>query len=305
MNKKLFKEKKKLLFNYILLPLLFSLVFQGVYAQTVDTIILFPDGAPGKMGNLSQDNPQLLAFTPKKMNTAKSAVLICPGGGYRHLSETKEGSQIAQWFNTLGVTAFVLHYRINPYLYPHAFEDAVRAMQIIRSQSKMRGTDPDKTGVIGFSAGGHLASMLGTLNVNPLSLIKDTLNGFSTRPDFMALIYPLITLSDEYTDTASRTKLLGPHPNPRLIAQLSTENRVNPNTPPTFLVSTYDDRLAAENSLLFYIALRKAKVPAELHIFSKGGHGYGLYPKDNPALATWPDRLRDWLQGLGMLGNYQ
>ena len=212
-------------------------------------------------------------------------VVICPGGGYGNLSMDKEGSQIAAWLNARGIAGFVLKYRLGPrYHHPAPLDDAHQALRYVRAQAAEFHIQPDRVGIWGFSAGGHLASTAATH--------FDT----GARPDFAILAYPVITLEPPYAHQGSRRNLLGEEPNPKLVHNLSNETQVTAETPPTFLFHTSGDKgVPAENSVLFYLALRKAGVPAEMHIYERGNHGVGLAPAD-PVLATWPGRLEDWLK---------
>jgi acetyl esterase/lipase len=201
-----------------------------------------------------------------------------------------EGKQIAEWYNSLGVTAVILKYRLGPrYHHPAMLEDARKAMRTIRARAGEFRIDPAKVGVMGFSAGGHLASSLST-HFKP-----------GERPDFSVLCYPVISFTTRYTHSGSMKNLLGDPPDPRLVWEMSSELRVTADTPPTFLFHTNADTgVPPENSILYYMALRAAGVPAELHIYQEGRHGVGLAQSD-PVLSTWPARLKDWLRVRGML----
>jgi acetyl esterase/lipase len=267
---------------------LFFLLLPALAAQSPRTELLWPEGAPGAVGNEDADKPALTVYPAVQPNGA--AVLICPGGGYVNLAMDHEGRQVAEWFNSFGVTAFVLKYRLGPrYRHPAMIEDARRAMRMIRSRAKEFGVDPVRIGVMGFSAGGHLASTLS--------------NHFQEgeRPDFAILCYPVISFTTRYTHSGSMRFLLGDPPDPALVWELSNELRVSSQTPPTFLFHTNADTgVPPENSILYYLALRRAGVPAELHIYQEGRHGVGLAPKD-PVLSTWPARLKDWLAVRGII----
>ena len=235
------------------------------------------------------ERPELTVYKAARANG--SGVLICPGGGYQYLAMDHEGKQIAEWFNAMGVSAFVLKYRLGPkYHNPAMLDDARRGMRMIREKAGEFGVDPHKVGVIGFSAGGHLASTLST--------------HFQTadeRPDFSVLVYPVISLSTKYAHKGSRTNLLGENPDPRLVEELSNEHAVTMATPPTFLFHTDDDDVVpVMNSILYFQALKAAGVRGEMHIYAHGRHGVGLAQTD-PVLSTWPDRLRDWLVGEGLV----
>jgi acetyl esterase/lipase len=233
-----------------------------------------------------------------------SAILVCPGGGYGHLAEQHEGVDVARFYNQFGFDAFVLHYRLNDFAqaghrYPDQYRDVTTALRIIRSRSKEWSINPDRIGIIGFSAGGHLASMATTMHLPANKKSKNPIEQVSSRPAFSILIYPVITLSGAPAHRGSVENLLGKNPDNSLVDSLSTQNRVNEHTPPTFIVfSTDDNAVPPENGILFYEALRKHKIPASLHIFDHGGHGYGMAPKD-PVLNTWPMLSVKWLERLG------
>ena len=214
----------------------------------------------------------------------------------------KEGTQIALWLNSLGVSAFVLQYRIAPrYHHPAPLQDAQRALRTVRSRAKEWNVDPKKIGIWGFSAGGHLASTAATHFDDGKADADDPIEKVSSRPDFAILCYPVITFEDPYCHKGSRENLIGKNPDPKLLESLCNEKQVTDKTPPTFLFHTgTDTAVPPENSVLFYLALRKAKVPAEMHIYEQGPHGIGLASKD-PVLATWPDRLAAWLLVRGMV----
>ncbi|HYW96189.1 MAG TPA: alpha/beta hydrolase [Bacteroidales bacterium] len=291
--------KKTLLILLLILPAFLS------HAQTSnDSIVIFPDGAPGAKGNSPKDIPTLTVFRPDNPNGA--AVVICPGGGYVALAIDKEGYKFARWFNERGVTAFVLKYRLDTwdvkgYTYPAQFDDATRAMRLVRSQAGKYGIDPSKIGIMGFSAGGHLASTVGTHFDYGNPDAQDVIERYSSRPDFMILAYPVISMTTPYTHRFSRKVLIGEDLNKDLAWYLSSELQVTTFTPPTFLFHTdADNTVPAENSMLFYQALRKVHVPAEIHIFEHGHHGVGL-AKDDPALSVWPLLLENWLKGRGLM----
>jgi len=258
--------------------------------------LLWPKGAPGALGNEARDKPSLTIYRPAREKALGIAILVCPGGGYGGLALGHEGKEIAQWLNEHGVTAFVLKYRLSPYRHPIPLQDAQRAVRLIRARAQEWGIDPKKLGIWGFSAGGHLASTVATRFDDGNSRSDDPIEKESSRPDFAILCYPVITMKNPYTHAGSRRNLLGDREkDARLIEELSSESQVTARTPPTFLFHTGEDTVVpVENSLLFYSALRKHKVPAELHVYQKGVHGVGLAQKD-PVLTTWKERLRDWL----------
>ena len=267
----------------------------AVKANTDAPIILWPGGAPGAVGREPEDIPTLTPYLPPKEKATGAAVVICPGGGYQHLAD-HEGRPVAEWLNTLGVAAFVLKYRLGPrYQHPAMLEDAARALRTVRARAAEWGVDPTRVGILGFSAGGHLASTLGTHFDAGDAAAADAVERVSSRPDLLILIYPVITMRG-LTHAGSKRNLLGPRPSPDAVALLSNEEHVTKETPPAFLVhTTTDAAVPVENSMMFAAALRRAGVPFELHLYERGPHGFGLGEKD-PVLATWPARCADWLR---------
>jgi acetyl esterase/lipase len=263
---------------------------------------LWAAGAPGAVGNEDADKPSITLYLAPKEKANGTAVVVCPGGGYGFLADDHEGRQIGEWLNNIGVSAFILKYRIAPrYHHPAPMQDVQRAIRIVRSRAQEWGVAPDRIGVWGFSAGGHLASTAATHFDPGDPNAADPIDRVSCRPDFAILCYPVITLTEPYTHRGSRDNLLGPNPDPKLVELLSNERHVTDQTPPTFLFHTdADTGVPAENSLMFYQALRKAGVPAEMHIFQTGPHGVGL-AQDDPALSVWPRLLENWLRGRGLL----
>ncbi len=263
--------------------------------------LLWPDGAPGAQGGQDIDKPTLAAYPAREGASVGTAVVVCPGGGYVTLSMDKEGDQIARWLNSLGVTAFVLKYRLGPtYRHPIELGDAQRAIRTVRYKAAEYHVAPDRIGIMGFSAGGHLASTAGTHFDAGKADAADPIDRMSSRPDFLVLCYPVISFG-QYAHQGSKNALLGPNPDPKLVENLSNELQVTPQTPPTFLFhTTTDATVPVENSVLFYLALRRAGVPAEMHIYERGPHGVGLAQTDE-ALSSWPARLADWLRVRGLL----
>lgn len=254
------------------------------------TELLWPEGAPGALGAEDQDRPTIGIYLPPVEKASGAAVVICPGGGYRALAMEKEGSEIAHWLNARGIAGFVLKYRLGPrYHHPAPLDDARRALSLVRTRADEFRIKPDRVGIWGFSAGGHLASTAAThLDAG-------------SRPDFAILAYAVITLEPPYAHQGSRMNLLGAEPDAKLVHDLSNQTQVTNGTPPTFLFHTDGDKgVPAENSVLFYLALRKAGVPAEMHIYERGPHGVGLATAD-PVLASWPRRLEDWLKSRGLI----
>ncbi|HJY21848.1 MAG TPA: alpha/beta hydrolase, partial [Hanamia sp.] len=226
--------------------------------------------------------PDITVYMPAKRNATGQAVIICPGGGYVNLSYDWEGTDVAKLLNSKGITAIVLKYRlpnsksnIIPNLSP--LMDAKRAIRMTRFYATKWNIKKDKVGIMGFSAGGHLASTLGTHFDNGDPKATDSIEQMSSRPDFMILIYPVISMSKNIMHVGSRNSLIGNHPTDELAKLYSNELQVTKETPPTFLVHATDDKsVPVENSLLFYQALKDNNVPAEMHIYPKGGHGFGL-----------------------------
>ncbi len=267
-----------------------------------EVVLLWPDGAPDAVGQEDKDKPTLTVFLPPAEKATGAAVVICPGGGYGFLAVDHEGKQIADWLNSIGVAGFMLQYRIAPrYHHPAPLQDAQRAIRTVRARAKEWHIDLQRIGIWGFSAGGHLASTAGTHFDSGKADSDDPIERAGSRPDFLILSYPVITMELPYTHMGSRNNLIGKNPDPELVANLSNYKQVTAKTPPTFLFHTNaDDGVLPENSVFFYLALRQAKVPAELHIYEKGPHGVGLAPKD-PVLSTWKDRLQAWLKSRGLL----
>jgi acetyl esterase/lipase len=271
-------------------------------------IVLWPGGAPGALGHSEKDTPTLTVHLPAAEKANGCAVVICPGGGYQHLASDYEGHEVAEWLNTFGVAGFVLRYRLAPdYHHPAPMLDVLRALRLVRAKADEWKIDPHRVGVMGFSAGGHLASTAATHFDAGQPDAADPIDRQSCRPDFAVLAYPVITMTGHFGHSGSKKNLLGANPDPQLAESLSNEKQVTRETPPTFLFHTSDDTVVpAENSVRFYLALRKADVPAEMHIYEKGRHGLGLGARDPKlafALGTWPGRLHDWMQLRGLLAN--
>tara|TARA_B100000965_G_scaffold396944_1_gene412695 strand:+ start:202 stop:1044 length:843 start_codon:yes stop_codon:yes gene_type:complete len=242
--------------------------------------------ASGKMRIAYVDNPTLTIYRASEEKANGTGVIICPGGGYNILAWTHEGTEIAEWFNSIGVSAFILKYRVprrDPQT-PHALplQDAQRAIRIVRSNAKKWNVDPNRIGLLGFSAGGHLTVMSGVHYKKKTYSKVDAADDLSAKPDFIMPIYPAY---------------LGDRVNKDKLSELID---VNENTPPTFIAITHDDSDRSYYSALLYAALKRNNVVGELHIYSKGGHGYGLRKSNNP-VHTWPDRCRDWLGSMGYL----
>lgn len=264
---------------------------------------LWPKGAPGAVGEEDRDKPSLSLYPAPAEKANGAAVVVCPGGGYGALAKGHEGHDVAVWLNERGVSAFVLSYRLAPrYHHPAPLLDVQRAVRFVRSRAADWKVDVKRIGVWGFSAGGHLVSTAVTHFDDGKADAEDPIEKASCRPDFGILIYPVIALDKPYTHQGSKKNLLGDKiGDAALVEDLSCEKRVTEKTPPCFLMHTSGDTgVPSENSIDFYLALRKAKVPAELHIYEKGQHGFGLAPRD-PVLSTWPERLHQWLQVRGLI----
>jgi acetyl esterase/lipase len=291
----------------------FSLVSIGtLYAQN-ETITLWPNEIPNAIENSDYNEmevikdsqltstskvtvPTLSLFLPDKDKSNGTAIVICPGGGYLHLAIDKEGFKIAKWLNTLGITAFVLKYRLpsdeimeNKTIGP--LQDAQEALRIVRRDAKKWNINPEKIGIMGFSAGGHLASTVSTHYLDEV-YVHDTI---SAKPNFSILIYPVISMEEEITHQGSKTNLLGNTPSDSLVKFYSNEQQIDSLTPPAFLIHASDDKVVpVENSINYYKALKNNNVPAELHIYEKGGHGFGLGVKDTSLY--WTVSCEHWLK---------
>ncbi|WP_111708163.1 alpha/beta hydrolase [Lutibacter citreus] len=241
-------------------------------------------------------------FTTKKLNT-KKAILICPGGGYGILAWNHEGTNFAEWFASKGINAFVLKYRLpdsksltKPHLAP--LQDAQRAMRIIRKNAKKWNINENQIGVIGFSAGGHLASTIGTHYNYDAYKKQDKIDKVSAKPNFMGLIYPVISMQKGITHEGSKRHLIGSNPSEEMVNLFSNELQVNAETSPTFLLhSTIDKAVPIKNTLLFFEALQKNNVKTEMHIYPLGGHGFG-FAKGQNQLELWPELFYTWLINL-------
>ncbi len=262
-------------------------------------MLLWPKGAPGALGVADEDKPSITVYLPAA-NPTKTAVVIAPGGGYQHLSMVREGSDVAAWLNAHGIAAIQLRYRIGPkYHNPIELDDAQRAIRMVRAHAAEYGIAADHIGMWGFSAGGHLTATAGTHFDAGNAAAVDAIERESSRPDFLILAYPVITMEAPYVHTGSRMYLLGDAPAQADVDAMSAELHVTAQTPPTFLFSTTDDRtVPIMNSVMFYEALVKAGVPVEMHVFQHGGHGSGLAPA-NPQLSPWTEMLIKWMRERG------
>lgn len=266
----------------------------------VITIDLWPSETPGLAPG---DRPPYLELhlLPGDHEQPRAAIIVIPGGAYGHRAE-HEGRPVAEWLGTLGISAFVLHYRVAPYRHPYPLLDAQRAVRLVRQRASQWGIDPGRIGVLGFSAGGHLAASVATHFDPGHPDAPDPVQRQSCRPDLAILCYPVISFSPPYTHQGSVHNLLGPEPSPELVHSLSLETRVSPATPPTFLWHTADDEgVPVQNSLLFASALSQHKVPYSLHVFPHGRHGLGL-AHGHPEVALWKEACASWLAARGFAG---
>ncbi|GAB4232685.1 MAG: alpha/beta hydrolase [Acidobacteriota bacterium] len=246
--------------------------------------------------------PTLTVFLPPRDRATGTAVVICLGGGYWLLAVDHEGYEVARWLNSLGVAAFVLKYRHRHFRHPVPMWDAQRAIRTVRARAEEWGVDPQRVGILGFSAGGHLASTVATHFDAGNPEAADPVERQGSRPDFAVLIYPVITFLPPALHQGSRDNLLGPNPAPELVRSLSNETQVTAETPPVFLVhSADDDGVPVQNSIEFFLACRRVGVPAELHVYERGGHGYGMRADRCPAAADWPGRCALWLRQHGWI----
>ena len=286
----------------LLLVLAIVLPVQLVAAGEPEVINVWPGDVPGEVGDIGEERtlppregarevmrvtdvskPTLTIYRPDKEKDTGTSVVICPGGGYHILAWDLEGTEVAAWLNSIGVTGIVLKYRVprrkdrEKHLAP--LQDAQRAVSLVRQRAEEWGIAKDRIGILGFSAGGHLSAVAATNFDKRQYEPIDAVDEVSCRPDFAVLIYPAYLKSDD---------------------GLSPEIRVNENSPPAFFVHAGDDRISPENSVAMYLALKQAKVPAELHVYGSGGHGFGLRPS-NHAVSTWPDRCEAWLRNRQLL----
>ncbi len=301
---------KKLLFLVTLTALSLAAMAQN------ETILLWPAGKiPNAIPNSVEEKttndgmlrisgvtvPSMTAYIPAKDKATGAAVMICPGGGYSILAAEHEGSQIAEWFKARGIAAFVLKYRLpNPAAMTKQHEvplmDAMRGMKLIRQNAVKYQVDADKIGVMGFSAGGHLAATLST------HFDRGERASEESRPNFAVLLYPVITFSKETQHKGSHKNLLGPDESEELANYYSNERMVSPTTPPTFLVHAQNDKsVPIENSFDYFLALRQLDIPAELHAYPEGGHGFGMRTEGKGSVANWPLAMEGWLKSMGLM----
>ncbi|MCX6330315.1 MAG: alpha/beta hydrolase [Bacteroidia bacterium] len=299
----------------LIISFLFSTIFLVNSNAQVTILHLWTDGIPGLILNDSYvekatvnegittrfekiTDPALYIYLPPKENATGTAVLICPGGGYANLAFNHEGYAIAKWLNDNGIAGIILKYRLPSDAIMNdksigPLQDAQEAMRMIRRNASKWNIDPHKIGVIGFSAGGHLASTLSTHYADNVYVVKDTV---SARPDFSILIYPVITMDASFTHAGSRKNLIGENPSEDAVKRFSNELQITENTPPAFMVHSADDNtVPVKNSIVYYEGLVKYRIPSELHIFQKGGHGYGL-ASNRDTQSAWPDLCLKWMK---------
>ena len=258
--------------------------------------------APGAQGTDDKDIPTITVYLPRSTPAGMAAVIVCPGGGYTGLAMNHEGRQVANFLNSQGIAAFVLKYRLGPkYHHPVELGDAQRAIRMLRAHSADWHIATDRIGILGFSAGGHLAMSASTHFDAGKADAADVVDRVSSRPDFSVLGYPVISLVEPWTHQGSKNALLGANADPELAKSLSGEQSVTKETPPTFIFQTNaDTTVPAENATYYYLALRTAGVAAEMHIFEKGPHGLGL-AMDDPAISEWSKLLTNWLRVHGVI----
>lgn len=264
---------------------------------------LWPNGAPGAKGNEPNDKPTLTTFLPEPAVATGASIVVCPGGGYGGLATDHEGVKVARWLNSIGVAAFMLEYRHagRGYAHPAPLQDAQRAIRTVRGRAGSLGPDPERIGIMGFSAGGHLASTASTHFDAGTAAAADAIERVSCRPDFSVLVYPVITFTQPFCHVGSRENLIGKNPDPQLQKSLSNELMVTPDTPPTFLVHSQDDTaVPPENSIAYYQACTAAKVPVEMHILQGGWHGWGMCDDGQPH-SIWTSLLAMWMKYRGLL----
>jgi len=268
--------------------------------QDPQAILLWPSGAPGALGAEDADKPALTIYMPPNTTGPMAAVIVAPGGSYARLSMNLEGRAPANYLNTLGIAAFVLRYRLGPrYHHPIELGDAQRAIRTVRAHAAEWHIAPDRIGIMGFSAGGHLASTVSTHFDAAGPDAADPIDRVSSRPDFAVLGYPVISFVEPWAHQGSKTNLLGDSPDAAVARGLSSETQVTASTPPTFIYHTNADTVVpVENAVAYFLALRRAGVPAEMHVFRNGAHGSGLAQQDQ-ALAEWPRLLANWLRASG------
>lgn len=298
--------------SFVTMVLVVTLIFAGVVSARAAEApqLLWPEGAPGALGDADEDTPTVTFMPAPKANNTGAALIICPGGGYYNIMMDYEGQEMGEWANSIGVTGVVLKYRLTKHGYHHPawLQDAQRAISYVRSKAEEYGIDPNRIGIGGFSAGGHLASTCGVHYDRRSYEAVDAIDKVSCKPNYMILVYPGITSSRWSEDY--RKRVLGPDAAADLADYLSTDQHVTSETPPTFLVHGHNDAtVSPEQSITFYLACREAGVPAELHIYLDGPHGFGMGQLENTKAVTshsatigsWPGRCEGWMRTLKLL----
>jgi len=298
--------------SLLLAPLFLMALAAAATAAEPKVIPLWPEGVPGLKPDATDERivdgrvvgihyPSLTVYPAEPAMANGTAVVVCPGGGYVRLAIGDNGGADTTWLNGLGVTVFVLKYRLVEYGHPAPLRDVLRAIRIVRSRASEFGIRPGRIGLLGGSAGGHLAASASTMWDAEDGKTGAALDAVNARPDFAMLIYPVVTMEDPYVHKGSRTALLGAIPSPALIQLLSIEKHVRKDTPPTFLVATMADQsVPVENSLQLYKALRDAGVPTEMHLYALGAHGASRDPQYGTT-ALWPARAEEWMRANGWL----
>lgn len=296
----------------LLLTLLMTAIADLTSAAPPVVIPLWPEGVPGAkdigaekdegQGRISNVfEPTLTVYGPAVDRPNRTAVIIAPGGGYVRLSFEREGVQYANWLSSLGITSFVLKYRMQEFGHPAPLQDVLRAVRLVRSRAAEFKINPARIGVMGSSAGGHLAASAGTLFDHAAGRTGAELDAVNARPDFLILMYPVISMDDPVAHAGSRRALLGANPTPELLQLMSLDKQVTATTPPTLIIHTQEDQaVPVENAIRFYQGLTKAKVPAEMYLFEHGSHGMGMKPEFGTA-SEWPARATEWLRNRGLL----
>jgi acetyl esterase/lipase len=298
--------------RFVVLLILFSAGWSRASAAEPQVIPLWPEGVPdlkadagpeqddqGRYSNIH--HPSITVFAPPERKANGTAIVFAAGGGYQRVAVGLNGGEITRWLNSLGVTVFMLKYRTREYGHPAPLRDALRAMRVVRSRAVEWKLDPKRIGMLGGSAGAHLTASAGTLFDAPEGRLGAEIDRVSARPDFLVLIFPVVTMQDPHAHGASRRNLLGANPSTELKQHLSVDEQVTKETPPAFLVHSSEDTTAVvENSLLFYQAMRRSKVPIEMHLYPKGPHGSGMDPKLGP-ISEWPKLCEAWMRFNGWL----
>lgn len=298
---------------YLLAALIVALAPARASSAAEPRVIpLWPEGVPGALPNAGDEYvkddrvynvqvPTLTYFPAPADKAIGTAAIVCPGGGYVRLAVTNEGNGMAKWLNSLGVSVFILKYRLKEYGHPAPLRDVLRAVRFVRSRATEFDVDPQRIGLFGSSAGGHLVACAGTLYDHPDGKTGAALDAVSARPDFMVMQYAVVQRDTAVVHRGSREALLGRNPSAELIDLLSVDRHVTKDTPPAFLVATQEDTsVPLENSIAFYRALRAAGVSAELHLYEKGPHGFGMRAGYGPT-SEWPQRATEWMRSHGWL----